>query len=71
MACGEEPDLTPKVSPVSVKSVFIFSNDDYEEYLYLKENSPEIIIREVYVDKTLLGKASNSSNRAGCYIMKS
>lgn len=69
VACGEKPDLTPQIVPFAVKSVFIFSKEDYAQYLDLKQNNPKKIVREVYIRKELLDKATNSSDRAGCYIV--
>ena len=52
------------------KSVFIFNKEDYEEYERLKSSAPNMILREAFLDIELLDKETDSSNRAGCYIMK-
>ena len=70
VACGQEPDLVPVSDTFKVKSVFIFNQDDLDEYKNLKEKSPEKIVREVYIDEDLINKATDSSNRAGCYIVR-
>lgn len=69
VACGEKPDLRPSIVPFAVKSIFIFSKD-YMNYLKLKETNPDEIVHEVYMRRELLGRATNSSDRAGCYIIK-
>lgn len=70
VACDEEPDLMPSREPIKVKSIFIFDSAEYDEYLVLKQEHPESIIREVFINKDLLNKATNSSDRAGCYIVR-
>lgn len=70
VACDEEPDLSCTRNPEPVKSVFILNKEDYEEYERLKSSAPNMILREAFLDIELLDKATDSSNRAGCYIMK-
>ena len=70
VACGNEPDISPKRDPIPVRVQYIFNKEDLKTYLELKEDHPDMIIKEVYLDTSLLDKATNSSDRAGCYIMK-
>lgn len=70
IACGYEPDLNSFGIKKSVKSVFIFSHRDMEEYKQIKAQTPSKILKEVYIHEALLDKATNSSNRAGCYIIE-
>lgn len=70
IACGEEPDFTPVYEPFPVESVFIFNQDDLDRFNYIRENEPERIIRVVDMDLDLMGNTTNSSNRAGCYVIK-
>ena len=70
IACGEEPDFTPIVEPFPVESVFIFNQEDLDKFNYIKEHEPERIVRIVDMDLDLLGSATDSSNRAGCYVIK-
>ena len=70
IACGEEPDFTPIVEPFPVESVFIFNQEDLDKYNYIKEHEPERLVRIVDMDLDLLGSATDSSNRAGCYVIK-
>ncbi len=70
VACGEEPDLTPVHAgfPVSVR--YIISAEDAEKMERLRKEAPEEFLKLVYYDRELLNKATDSSNRAGCYLIK-
>ena len=70
IACGKAPDLTPhgKVQPAKV--IFIFTEEDKIEFQNLLKNNPNKILKIVNEDFSLIGKATDSSNRAGCYIVK-
>ena len=71
VACGKEPDLTP-IGDTCVPEVrFILNKDDLLEFNRIKEEEPEKILR-IVDDKhfVLIGKTTDSSNRAGCYIIK-
>jgi len=70
IACGEEPDFTPIVEPFPVESVFIFNQQDLDKFNYIKEHEPERLVRVVDMDLELLGNATDSSNRAGCYVIR-
>lgn len=70
IACGQEPDMTPVVEPFPVESAFIFNQEDLDRFNEIRENEPERIIRIVDMDLDLLGTATDSSNRAGCYVMR-
>ena len=70
IACGEEPDFTPIVEPFPAESVFIFNQADLDKFNYIREHEPERLIRIVDLDLDLLGTATDSSNRAGCYVIK-
>lgn len=70
VACGEEPDLKPDIEPQPAKVVFIFSDEDKNTYEEIKKNHPESILRIVDEHFELIGKTTDSSNRAGCYILK-
>lgn len=71
VSCGEEPDLTPIREVCSAESRFILSEVDVNEFNRLKVQEPDRILR-IVDDKHfhLIGKTTNSSNRAGCYIVK-
>ncbi len=70
VACGEEPDFTVVCEPFAVESVFIFNQKDLDEFYRIQKEEPERIVRVVDLDLDLLGNATDSSNRAGCYIIK-
>lgn len=70
VACGDAPDLKPVRQPQKVKSIFIFNQKDYDIYMKLKTANPDLILREPFLSVEMLDKATDSSNRAGCYIMK-
>ena len=71
VACGREPDLHPIRQGCSVESCFILTEDDLKEFERLKAEEPNKILH-VIDDKHLhlIGKTTNSSDRAGCYIVK-
>ena len=70
LACGEKPDITSSNKGIHCEARFILTRNDLEEFNRIRENTPEKIIR-VVDDKhfDLIGKTTNSSNRAGCYIL--
>ena len=70
IACGEAPDFTPIVEPFPVESVFILDQEDLDKFHYMQEHEPERIIRVVDLDLDLLNSATNSSTRAGCYVIR-
>lgn len=70
VACGEEPDFTKVCEPFAVESVFIFNQEDLDKFNMIREIEPERIVRIVDLDLELLGSATDSSGRAGCYIIK-
>ena len=71
VACGREPDLRPMREVCSAESRFILTEADLKEFERMKRDEPEHILNIVddqHLD--LIGKATNSSNRAGCYVVK-
>jgi len=71
VASGKEPDLVPDCQPQSVKVQFIFTEEDKNQFLELREQNPEQILDVVNENFDMIGKITDSSNRAGCYIIKS
>ena len=68
VACGEEPDLRPAGEPMTVEVRFIFTENDVRR---MEEDRKEgRILEDVAFFPENLGKATDSSNRAGCYIIK-
>ncbi len=68
VACGVEPDLYPVCSPTPVRVKFIFTNDDVEELE--KVRATDEFIKLVAFFPENIGHTTDSSNRAGCYIVK-
>ena len=71
VACDKEPDLSQKYFPQPVKVVFILTEEDRQEFLRLKSKEPDKIL-EIVDDEhaDLIGHTTDSSNRAGCYLVK-
>lgn len=70
VACGNKPDLTSKGECGSVEVRFVLCEDDLKEYyrIQLQENDRILkIVDEPHQDR--IGKTTDSSNRAGCYIL--
>lgn len=70
VACGIEPDLNPIGEKKKVRSVYIFNQKDLDEYKKIKKDTPTVILKEVFLREELINKTTNSSDRAGCYIME-
>ena len=70
VACGYEPDFTKVCEPAEVESVFIFNQKDVDKLHDLERECPEKLIEIVDFHPENLGKTTDSSNRAGCYIRR-
>lgn len=68
VACGKEPDLKPTNKPMPVKVQFIFTNDDVKEMERIK--GTDRFVKMVSFFPENIGHTTDSSNRAGCYIIK-
>ena len=68
VACGEAPDFTKLCKPRAVESIFIFNQSDLEEFERLKREEPERLLQVVDMHPENIGRTTDSSNRAGCYI---
>lgn len=71
VACGKKPDLTPVIDTCKAESRFILTEADRKEFERMKREEPERILN-IVDDKHLhlIGRTTNSSNRAGCYVVK-
>lgn len=71
VACGDSPDLNPDSEMQSVKVIFIFTESDIKEFERIKMEEPDRLLK-IVDDKhfVLVGQTTDSSNRAGCYIIK-
>lgn len=70
VACGLEPDFEKVCDPIPVESVFIFNEEDLNRFEEIRSKSSEKIIKVVDMHLENIGKTTDSSNRAGCYIIK-
>ena len=68
VACGEEPTFERGkiISPIAVK--FILTKKDLNEYYCLKKSNQ--IIETIFINEQNVDVATDSSNRAGCYIYR-
>ena len=71
VACGIEPDLSSCGEICSPEVRFILTENDLKEFERIRSEEPERLLK-IVDDKHLynLGKTTDSSNRAGCYIIK-
>lgn len=71
VACGIEPDLDSNKTTCVSEVRYILNEDDLKEFYRIKKEEPWKILR-IADDKhfSLIGKTTDSSNRAGCYIIK-
>ena len=70
VSCGKRPNFSVIGEKRAVKSVFMFSQKDINEFNYIQKNFPKKIIRVVDFHPENLGKTTDSSNRVGCYIIE-
>ena len=68
VACGVAPDFSKVCEPRAVESVFIFTQDDLRELERLQREAPERVLKVVDLHPENIGRTTDSSNRAGCYI---
>ena len=68
VACGTAPDFTQVQDPKPVAVKFIFSQEDLNEFEALRQKEPHRILKVVDLHPENIGRTTDSSNRAGCYI---
>lgn len=68
VACGKEPDLQPVIRPCPVEVRYILSEEDVREYEEIKKT--DRFIRTVFFRPEEVGDVTDSSNRAGCYLIR-
>lgn len=68
VACGNPIDLSVQEHFKQAEIRFIFDQKDMDELEYLRCKAPDSIYRISSIDENQLGKASDSSTRAGYYI---
>lgn len=67
-AVGEPIDFERKSSVSDAHVRFIFTEEDWQQYQELSEKLPADRVETVFLNLDDLGKATDSSNRAGCYL---
>lgn len=70
VACGNEPEFSQAYEPHPVAVKFIFSIKDLEELERMQKENPERILKIVDLHPENLGQTTDSSNRAGCYLLR-
>lgn len=70
VACGIPPSFQKINNPIPVEVRFILTKEDLEEFEELRNNHPDMLLKVVNLNTENIGNATNSSNRAGCYIKK-
>ena len=68
VACGEAPDLTPVGQPMPTEVKYLFTEADVAEMK--RDRAGGRLLEQVAFFPENLGKATDSSNRAGCYIRR-
>lgn len=68
VACGNSPDLSSAGSTFPVEVRFIFNENDVKRMEEIRNT--DSFIKLVSYDPQNIGKTTDSSNRAGCYIIK-
>lgn len=71
VACGIKPDLVPVRESCAAESRFILTQNDLNEFRRIQKDEPNRILN-IVDDKhlNLIGKTTNSSDRAGCYVVR-
>lgn len=70
VACGQKPSFEKVCEPIKVESRFIFTKDDLDDFNSIKTNEPQKLLQIVDYHPENIGNITDSSNRAGCYIVK-
>lgn len=67
--CGKEPSFEKIREPKEARIKYIIAKDDYDEYLRIQRETPEIITRHSDIAKISDTPILKSADRAGYYIM--
>lgn len=70
IAVGNKPDLEPEKEGISARVQFILTSQDLQGFEELRREQPERILKVVDYHPENIGHTTDSSNRAGCYIIK-
>lgn len=70
VATGQAPDLSVVQEPHGVEVRFIFTHEDLDAYYALRDQYPERLLKTVYLKPENISRITDSSNRAGCYLLR-
>ncbi len=70
VACNKTPTFIQNENHFPVEVRFILSESDLKTFLDIKEHHPEKLLKVVDYHPEKIGKTTDSSNRAGCYIIR-
>lgn len=70
VAIGNKLDFSVVSKPTPVNVKFIMNREDYEDFLRLKKEHPEVIIRYDEIDENFEREVIDSSTRHGFYVRK-
>ena len=68
VAVGKQPDLNPVCKPQPIEVRFILNRNDLSEMSRIKDTKE--FIELIFLNEENLEKTTDSSNRAGCYILE-
>ena len=68
VACGTEPDLVPARKPIAAEVRYIMTEKDLAQMEQDREEGR--ILAQIALFPDNIGKITDSSNRAGCYIVR-
>ena len=68
IACGQAPSFKKVCRPVAVEIRYIITREDLYKFQELQKKCPNKILKIIDFCPENIGKITDSSNRAGCYI---
>lgn len=70
IACGDIPNMTPCEHRCKAKVVYILTREDLEQFYKIKNESSDRILKVFDFHPEKIGNVTDSSNRAGGYIVR-
>lgn len=70
VACGQAPSFEKVCTPIRVESRFLFTREDLEELERMQKEEPSRVLQVVDYHPENIGHTTDSSNRAGCYLVE-
>ena len=68
IACGKEPDLSPRAQGVPASVHYILNAEDEMRMQAFQNEHPDRFYKLVFLNREMYGYPDDSSGRAGCYI---